>query len=131
MYRASGKKLKSIFTSVPDTPDLLRAKRGQKLQSQVRVKAHNPAPLISHDSSKSLISPGNSMLSPLVVLIPCFSCMLINIMTQAVSCCLIKHLLNLFERRCDGEIVFHWLIHSSDGLPYWVTNRELRGKWSS
>ncbi|KAI4574981.1 hypothetical protein MJT46_004260 [Ovis ammon polii x Ovis aries] len=34
VYRASGRKQKSIFTSVPDTPDLIRAKRGQKLQSQ-------------------------------------------------------------------------------------------------
>ncbi|OWK00012.1 hypothetical protein Celaphus_00015880, partial [Cervus elaphus hippelaphus] len=34
VYRAAGRKQKSIFTSVTDTPDLTRAKRGQKLQSQ-------------------------------------------------------------------------------------------------
>lgn len=41
VYRAAGKKQKSIFTPVPDTPDLLRAKQGQKLQSQVRLDSEN------------------------------------------------------------------------------------------
>lgn len=35
VYRAAGKEQKTKYTSILDTPDFNRAKRGQKLQSQV------------------------------------------------------------------------------------------------
>lgn len=36
VYRAAGKELKTKYTSILDTPDFLRAKQGQKIQSQVK-----------------------------------------------------------------------------------------------
>lgn len=36
VYRAAGNELKTKYTTVLDTPDFIRAKTGQKIQSQVK-----------------------------------------------------------------------------------------------
>lgn len=86
VYRAAGRKQKSIFTSVPDTPDLLRAKHGQKLQSQVRLinkDSKSCCAGITEDGYGCLTFPGQQQ--PLPLGRPWHSWVPINFKRQCLS----------------------------------------------